>query len=454
MSDEQLESKIATSGQSHLLKFVSKLSPNEKSLYYTTLASLDFDCISKLLHPQNFLTGNIAPFPNVSSVTSPDYNKWINRGLKLIKEGRAAVVMLAGGQGTRLGFDHPKGCYDISLPSHKSLFQIQSERLQSLQRLANTTNAIPLVVMTNHSNSIEIQQYYESHNYFGLNKNDVYFFEQGMLPAVDKDGKVLMETTHSVSLSPNGNGGVYRGLMESGVLANLDARGVKYVIQTAVDNVLNKMADPAFIGYMDYNGFDCCAKVLPKTSPKEAVGVLVLKNNEPAVVEYSEISGEMAERRDSKGELVFNAAHICNNGYTVEFLKKVGGEYLPFHIAHKKVPFIDADGKLVHPESPNGFKFEMFIFDAFRLAKKMGALEVRREEEFSPLKNANDAKVDCPDSGRKMFCEQAKNWLRKAGARVDDSQSDLCEISFAKSYNGEGLEEFKDKTIKLPFCVN
>ncbi|KAL7716337.1 UDP-N-acetylglucosamine diphosphorylase [Entamoeba marina] len=456
--NSDLLNSIHAANQSHLLKFIDQLSDTEKSTYLNSLATIDFSIISKLLNQPLQKSSSINPFKNIDTVNSPKHQEWRDKGLFLLSEGKGSVLMLCGGQGTRLGFDHPKGCYDLNLPSHKTLFQIQCERLQSLRRLAQHKYGgeahIPLIIMTNISNDQEIREFFASRKYFGLPEQDVLFFAQGMLPAVDKDGKILMGSKNSICLSPNGNGGVYKGLNESGVLNEIEKRGVQYIVQTAVDNVLNKMADPTLIGYMEMNKYDCCAKVLPKTSPTEAVGVLVEKDGVPAVVEYSEISGEMANRITPDGSLAFNAAHICNNGYTVEMMKKAGELYLPFHIAHKKVPCINEDGIIIEPSEPNGYKFEMFIFDAFALAEKMGALEVLRDEEFSPLKNADNAKVDCPTTCRAMIYNQSKKWLEDVGAIIDESDSKHCEISYLISYDGEGLEKYKGKKIKLPYSIN
>ena len=294
--------------------------------------------------------------------------------MKLLSESKCAVLMLSGGQGTRLGFDHPKGMFDLELPSKKTLFQIQTERLKRLQELVNqkyNTNAIiPLIIMTNEN------------NYFGMKKDQILFFPQGMLPSVDFNGKIIMENKFTISLSPNGNGGVYRGLYESGVIQKLEERGVEFVVQTAVDNVLNKMADPVLIGYMSEKNYDCCAKVLPKQSPTEAVGVLVLKNNKPTVIEYSEITKEMAFELNENGKLKYNSSHICNNGYSVKFLKSIGNSYLPFHIAKKKIPFLNENGEIENPNDINGMKFEMFIFDHHNISLHVHVLQILQKHNL------------------------------------------------------------------------
>lgn len=456
--ESELIQRIEKAGQTHLLKYIDELDEQGKQKYIETLKTIDYENITELTKIQPQIKGDIKPFENIESVKSEEKKVWEEKGFELLSQNKGAVLMLAGGQGSRLGFEHPKGMYDLGLPSHHTLFQLQTERLLTLQKLVNrkfNTNAhIPLIIMTNESNENEIREYYEKNKYFGLEKDDVYFFAQGMLPAVDFNGKIIMEDKNVISLSPNGNGGVYRGLYYSGIIEQLEKRGVEYIVQTAVDNVLNKMADPVLIGYMSVKGYDCCAKVLPKKSPTEAVGVLALKNDQPTVIEYSEITTEMAHETNEKGELKYNASHICNNGYALSFLKKIGNTYLPFHIAKKKIPFLNDNGVVEQPQENNGMKFEMFIFDAFNLANKMGALEVLREEEFAPLKNSDEAQVDCPKTCRQMIYNQSRRWLEAVGARLDDKRSNAIEISYLMTYNGENLEIFRNVRITLPIFLN
>ncbi|KAI0050557.1 nucleotide-diphospho-sugar transferase [Auriscalpium vulgare] len=269
------------------------------------------------------------------------------------------------------------------------------------------------------------------------------------------DGKVLLETTSRVAVAPDGNGGLYAALRAPlspsdkarTVLTDLVHRKVQYVHAYGVDNCLVRVADPVFIGYSLTKQADCTAKVVPKTEPTEAVGVVARRGDKYSVIEYSEITSAQAERRDESGELAFRAANIVNHFYTTTFLHdvEVFENDLAFHIARKKIPHVGADGTIVKPTKPNGMKLEMFVFDVFPYTKRFAVLEVERIEEFSPLKNARGAGVDDPDTSRRDLLAQHRRFLERAGATVEDGVE--IEIAPLVSYAGEGLESVKGKTF-------
>ena len=378
-------------------------------------------------------------------------------GLESISKGEVAALLLAGGQGTRLGYDGPKGMYDIGLPSHKTLFQYMVERIQKLGLLSEKSDikCIPFYIMTSPLNHDATKGYFEQHDNFGL---DVTFFPQGTLPAMTAPGgKMILETATSLSLAPDGNGGIYPAMVKHGVLNDMKRRGIKYIHAFGVDNALVKPADPTFVGYCIQQGADCGNKVLWKCHAGEKVGVVASKGGKPCIVEYSDISKEMSEKRGEDGRLVFGAGNICNHFYTLDFLTDVVVPNLGnmFHIARKKIPYYDDTSKsTVKPIENNGIKLESFIFDIFPLSKNMAVLDVSREEEFAPVKNPPGTDSDSPDTARRLFSNVAKKWMTEAGAElIGDVESDLCEVGPSKSFNGEGLEEYRGKKVECPFSI-
>ncbi|KAJ9054171.1 UDP-N-acetylglucosamine pyrophosphorylase [Entomophthora muscae] len=315
-------------------------------------------------------------------------------GMDLISKNKVAVLLLAGGQGTRLGSSAPKGCYNIGLPSGKSLFQLQAERIRRLEALAQANSSskvvIPWYIMTSGPTRSATEEFFKSNNYFGFHPDNVVFFNQGTLPCLTNDGKIILEDKSKVAVAPDGNGGIYPALRKEGIITNMSQRGIEYIHSYCVDNCLVRVADPVFIGYSVSKGAECGAKVVPKVSPTESVGVICVKNQKFSVVEYSEITEEMAHRTDSNtGKLSFAAANICNHFYTLPFLQRMEAveKELEYHIAHKKIKYIDlASHEKVSPTSPNGMKLEAFVFDVFPFTQKFAVLEVARDEEFSPLK--------------------------------------------------------------------
>ena len=381
-------------------------------------------------------TSSITPFPGVvdlASASASDRAEWERVGYELIASGKVAVLLLAGGQGSRLGYDHPKGMYSLGLPSGKSLFEIQANRILAVQRLAKARlpgasprgagDLIDWYVMTSDATDAETRAFFAEKNCFGIPAARVHFFQQGMLPALNAAGEMLLERPDKIALSPNGNAGVYQGLVKSGALAEMQAAGVKLVYQYGVDNVLAQVCDPTFLGFVHLSGADCASKAVAKAYPDERVGSLCLRDGKYGVVEYTEISDEARHMTDPvTGRLSFGASHICVNAFTTDFLARSALLPLPFHLAHKKVPYVGEGGKVVEPAEPNAFKAEMFIFDMFAYADKMVVLAAPRAQEFSPLKNPPGSKADCPETSRNDLYALHKAWLEAAGAIVDSSE--------------------------------
>lgn len=367
-----------------------------------------------------------------------------NRGLEEVSKGHVGVLLMAGGQGTRLGVNYPKGMYSVGLPSGKTLFQIQAERIRRLQTLAERKTgkygSIPWYIMTSGRTHEETREFLQKHQYFGLDKDNVILFEQGLLPCFSYDGKIILDQNNVVSMAPDGNGGIYKALRLNGILDDMNQRGVKYVHAHSVDNILVKVADPVFVGYCLEKGADCGAKVVRKASPTEAVGVVCKVAGHYQVVEYSEITEETAKKSNHRGDLLFNAGNICNHFFTVDFLGEVAKKHetsMKVHVAKKKIPFVDDKGVRHCPKSPNGIKIEKFVFDVFQFTDNFVTWEVPRYTEFSALKNPDEAGRDCPSTARRDILNLHKILVENAGGLVYGE----IEISPLLSYSGEDLED-------------
>lgn len=349
--------------------------------------------------------------------------------------------------------------FNVGLPSGKSLFRVQAERIRKLESLAEELTGqighITWYIMTSEHTMLPTRAYFVENNFFGLREQNIVMFEQGSLPCFDFTGKILLDEKHKVSKAPDGNGGIYRAIRDSGILNDLNARSVKYLHAHSVDNILIRVADPIFIGYCVQENADCAAKVVEKSHPNEAVGVVCVVDGKYQVVEYSEITSKTAEMRNSDGRLTFNAGNICNHYFTTAFLNKIGTTFekdLKLHVANKKIPFIDNSGKRVNPDKPNGIKIEKFVFDVFEFADKFVTMEVLRDEEFSALKNADSAGKDCATTARNDIYQLHKKYIIAAGGSVEGEQ---CEISPLLSYAGEGLKPFvQDQVFKSPVCLS
>jgi UDP-N-acetylglucosamine/UDP-N-acetylgalactosamine diphosphorylase len=454
---KSLRQKYEAASQEHVFAFYNELDVPGKAALFEQLSGFDPSRVSvlaeKALHPpeESDEAPSINPLPDSATASlletdDEQKEKWYTNGLELIAKSRVALVLMAGGQGTRLGSSDPKGCFDIGLPSHKSLFQMQAERVLKLQQLAqkhasaSMEAVIPWYVMTSGPTRKPTEKYFQEHDYFGLNKDNVIFFEQGVLPCISNEGKILMESKSRVAVAPDGNGGLYSALLLSDARTDMRKRGIEHVHAYCVDNCLVKVADPTFVGFSASKEVDIATKVVRKRAANEPVGLIVEKNSKPDVVEYSEISKEMAEAKDSGDRLKFRAANIVNHYYSFKFLEQIEewGHKLPHHVAKKKIPCVDTEtGETVKPEKPNGIKLEQFVFDVFPFVPmdKFACFEVDRKEEFSPLKNGVGSKEDNPESSKTDIMEQGARWLKAAGATVVSDDSSIgVEVSPLISY--------------------
>ncbi|KAH8160929.1 hypothetical protein CIB48_g7312 [Xylaria polymorpha] len=465
-----LKAKFESAGQGHIFTFYDSLSDVEKEAFFKQVQKIDPARINKLWDfaqnpPKEPESTVVEPLPESATASildskPEDLERWYNLGLDLIGKGEVAVILLAGGQGTRLGSKAPKGAFNIRLNSKKTLFHIQAERILKIQELAaqraqdKSKAQVPWYVMTSGPTRPMTEKFFKKERlaelsdeendaraqgkpYFGLDEKNVKIFEQGVLPCYDFNGKIMLASKGEVAVAPDGNGGIYKALQDEGVLEDMRKRGIKHVHAYCVDNCLAKVADPVFIGFSAEKQVKIATKVVRKRNATESVGLILSKNGRPDVVEYSEIDKATAEAEDPKhpGVLKFRAANIVNHYYSFAYLDGMG----------------DAKGVAVTDVAkPNGIKLEQFVFDNFKWLdlSEFACFEVKREDEFSPLKNADaPGAEDCPTTSRQHIKAQGKRWAEAAGATVKNGDDEGLEVSPLTSYGGEGLDSWKGKEI-------
>ena len=395
--------------QEHLLNGFDNLDENKKDKLLEQILNVNFELINSLYantKKQNLENNDvIEPMDYLDkNKLYDDYKYYENIGKHAIENGKLAAVTMAGGQGTRLGHNGPKGTYDIGLDSHKSLFELLADALKEAGKKYDVI--IPWFIMTSRENNEETIKFFEKNKYFGYQRDkNIFFFIQGELPMVDTEGKILIGEDGLIKQAADGHGGIYEALVRNGMTEKMKQLGIEWVFIGGVDNCLVKMVDPVLMGLAIDKGVTVACKSIVKANPHEKVGVFCKRNGKPGVIEYSEITDEMAEATDENGELLYGESHILCNLFNIEAIERMGKTPLPYHSAFKKAKYIDKDGNLVVPDSPNAYKFEAFLFDAFGEVDDMAILRVKREEEFAPVKNADDAGVDCPSTARKLYEE-------------------------------------------------
>ena len=453
-SYQALWERLARYGQEHVLAFWDRWSPAERRRLAEQLAQMDLEQIGRLwrgegLGTEALWTGEkIARF--LAQVESPPGVRLDGSGLPfslaearqegqdLLRRGRVGVILVAGGQGSRLGFPHPKGMFPIGPISRKTLFQIHFEKVLAVRRRYGVP--MPIYVMTSPATDQPTRQFLEAHQFFGLPAEDVVLFCQGLMPAVDAQmGKLLLEGPGRLALSPDGHGGLIRAMARSGALQDAQNRGLEHFFYFQVDNPLVPVCDPAFLGWHRLAQSEMTTLVIAKRHPLERVGNVVSVAGRLHVIEYSDLPDELAHRRHPDGRLVLWAGSIAVHAIRVDFLARMAeqADQLPFHRAWKKVPFLDAQGRRVHPERPNAIKFERFLFDILPYAERAIVVEGDPAECFAPLKNASGASEDTPESVQAQMSALYRKWLRLAGAEVDESIS--VEISPLFALEAEDL---------------
>ena len=388
--------KIQETNQKYLSNLVGKEVPQK---LVDQLNNMDWSYLD-LIHDEGQKRGQFAPLgamelPEIESKKE----EFKAAGLEAIKACKVGAILLAGGQGTRLGFDKAKGMYNIGVNKDLYIFE---QLIRNLQKVTDEAGAyVPLYIMTSDKNDEQTREFFEEHNYFGYDKNFVKFFIQEMVPAVDFDGNVLVEAEDSLAMSPNGNGGWFTSMLKAGLGEDLEAKGVEWLNIFAVDNVLQQIADPVFVGATLQSGCVSGAKVVRKCDPYERVGALCLEDGKPSIIEYYELTPEMAESTNEAGSLLYGFGVILNYLFRVDKLMEIAERQMPLHIVEKKVPYVDENGVYVKPETPNAYKFETLIIDMVYMMDDCLSFEVDREKEFAPVKNATG--VDSVESARELL---------------------------------------------------
>lgn len=401
MTFEQAKAKLSEAGQEHLLRYYDELNEEQKEDLLRQIEQLDME-LPKLVENgvKEAERGVLAP---LGAVTLDEIDKkrecYEKSGIQAIKKCKVGAVLLAGGQGTRLGLDGPKGMLNIGVEKELFLF----ERLVgNLMEVVEKTGAwVPLFIMTSEKNNDDTVSFFKEKNYFGYDPRYVFFFVQQMAPSVNYEGKFYLEGKDKVSTSPNGNGGWFVSLVKAGLLDQVRKFGIEWLNVFAVDNVLQKIADPVFVGAVLENKRVCGAKVVAKADPNERVGVLCLEDGKPSIVEYYEMTDEIIHSRDADGKLLYNYGVILNYLFQVDTLVEIVEQNLPLHVVEKKIPYINENGDYVKPEQPNGYKFETLVLDMIHLMDNCLSFEVERDKEFAPIKNATG--VDSLESARNLM---------------------------------------------------
>lgn len=394
--EQRVIDKINSTKQKYLSAFVGKDIPErlEKQLEEMDWSNLD------AIHNKEQKRGSFSPLGAMElSEIEANKDKYTAVGIDAIKHCKVGAILLAGGQGTRLGFDKAKGMYNIGETKELYIFE---QLIANLKKVTSAADAwVPLYIMTSEKNDEQTREFFREHDFFGYNPDYVKFFVQEMVPAVDFDGNVLVEAEDSLAMSPNGNGGWFKSLIKAGLDSDIREKGIEWLNVFAVDNVLQQIADPVFVGATIESGCVSGAKVVRKVDPYERVGAMCLEDGKPSIVEYYELTPEMAEAKDEKGTLLYGFGVILNYLFRVDKLLEIAEKSLPLHVVEKKVPYIDENGVAVKPETPNAYKFETLILDMVYMMDNCLSFEVDREKEFAPVKNATG--TDSVESARALL---------------------------------------------------
>ena len=400
MEYERAKLFLSQRGQSQLLDYYDELDEEQRRILLDEITNVNFSVVKNIQNnSEQKKTGKYKPVP-AKSLEDIEKNrkKYEEEGIKLLKEHKVGAVLLAGGQGTRLGFDKPKGMFNIGVTRQLSIFEQLMNNIKDVTRV--TGRNFPLFIMTSNVNNDETVAFFAENNYFGYPKDKIYFYIQDKEPVCDFDGKIFLSEKHRVALSPNGNGGWYSSLINSGLNRVLEREGVEWLNVFGVDNVLQRICDPAFIGATSLSRCFCGAKVVKKTCPEEKVGVLCERDGKPCIVEYYEMPPEFTKKYNRKGELSYRYGVTLNYLFNVHVLNATISWKLPYHLAKKAIPHIE-NGALAEPEEPNGYKFETLVVDMVRFMGNCLAFEVDRQKEFAPVKNKTG--VDSVDTARELL---------------------------------------------------
>ncbi len=404
MTYGQIKKVLEQHNQLHLLKYYDELNSEQQTDLLNQIASINWHLLDLLKNRQNTeaVKGKLEPLGalEVSDIEARK-EEFTKIGIEALKAKKVGAVLLAGGQGTRLGFDKPKGMFNVGITRELYIFECLIHNLMDVVKQIDTW--VPLYIMTSDKNHNDTVGFFEEKNYFGYNKEYIHFFKQDMAPSVDYNGKLLMEDKDRLSLSPNGNGGWFHSLQNAGLISQMKEIGIEWLTVFAVDNVLQRINDPAYVGAIIASGCDCGGKVVRKADPQERVGVLCLEDGKPSIVEYYEMTDDMIHLRNDNGDLLYNFGVILNYMFRLDKLEEIVNKELPVHIVEKKIPYINENGQLVKPTTPNGYKFEELVLDMIHLMDSCLPYEVVRNHEFAPIKNPTG--IDSVESARELLKE-------------------------------------------------
>ena len=418
MNYAEAEKTLKGCGQEHVLAFWKKLSKDERASLLAQVAKIEPRSLK--LCKDALAKGAVAPdssdgkAPKVATLKGKKLAEAVAVGEKEISAGRVAALLVAGGQGSRLGYDGPKGCYPIGPATDAPLFYFHARKILARGNRYGAT--IPFYVMTSEANNAATVKCFEDNNYFGLDPKNVFFFTQGMWPGMTKDGRIILDAPGHIFMSPDGHGGLLAALKRSGALADMKKRGIKSVFFFQVDNPLVEIADPAFIGYHVLEKSEYSLKLCAKRDPFEKVGIPMIFGERCRMVEYTEMTDAQCRRKGKDGRLYFLYGSPAIHVFDRAFLEREASKDMPLHLAFKKIPTVDAKGKVEKPAEPNGYKFEKFIFDILPNAKRTAFLAFDQKEEFSPVKNADG--VDSPATCKADMQAKWLKWLAAAGVTV------------------------------------
>lgn len=402
MNYSEAKSLLEEKGQEHLLRFWDELSDESREKLLSQIENIDWSIFDRLREKDALeKRGKFEPLGALEvEDIEKDKEKYSKAGIDALSKGKVGAVLLAGGQGTRLGLDKPKGTFNIGVNKDFYIFEAHIKWLLHVKELCGAY--VPLYIMTSDINNADTIAFFEEHDYFGYDKSFVRFFIQEMNPACDFNGKIYLRAKDEIALSPNGNGGWFLSMQKAGLVDEMKSRGIEYLSAFAVDNVLQKINDPVFVGAEVLSDSDVCAKVVRKADEREKVGVLCLEDGKPSIVEYYEMTDEMAELKDEKGRLAYAFGVILNYLFKLDkLIELTGDKKMRLHIVEKKIPYIDENGEMHKPETLNGYKFETLILDMVHMMNSCLSYEVVREHEFAPIKNMHG--VDSLDSARELL---------------------------------------------------
>ncbi|HIV09349.1 MAG TPA: UDPGP type 1 family protein [Candidatus Spyradenecus faecavium] len=432
MTFEEAKTLLDSNGQGHVLRFWDKLDAAGQAALLAQIATLDFAAIGRM---QTMLkdagkpaaaAGAFEPAP-VEAPEGEAKAAYRAKGEELLRAGKVAALLVAGGQGSRLGYDGPKGAYPIGPISDRPLFWFHARKLLGLKKTYGAP--VPFYVMTSETNDAATRAVFEANDYFGLDRADVFFFVQGMWPALDPEGKIILDKPGHIFMSPDGHGGTLAALDRSGALADMAKRGIEQVFFFQVDNPMVDIADPTFVGLNAAKGADMSLKVCKKRDAHEGMGVVVIRDGAYAMVEYSELSDEQMERTNPDGTLWLAYGSPAIHMFSRAFLQAEAERPMPLHLAHKKIAMVNDAGETVKPDKPNGYKFEKFIFDVIPNAKTLLTMAFDRTQEFSPVKNAEGN--DSPATTKRDIQAKWRGWLAQAGVTLPEGVPVEIDPAFA-----------------------